>query len=445
MFGLLIVSGAGAAERPNILLVTANHQAAGMTGFEGHGQIKTPSLDELARQAAFFPRCYTPTVQSVPTRAAILSGQYPHRYRLTDKEPHLPEQTETFSKTLQGVGYVCAVVGKWEPLGEKAFKPDHGFTDYTAVCAASSWHDRRVWLQGQEANIETHLTEWIADRAIEYLEKPRTKPFFLWVNFVEPLESPTLPPGAENPYPPDQIDLPPSVKMIPDRRPAVLNNTDLVRKFQKMDEARIREARSKYYAMMTYTDGQIGRVLKRMEDLKLSEDTAIVFASCNGWALGDHQLFSIGPAFYEELIRGPLLVRYPKLTRSGARIERIVSLVDLAPTFLELAGVEVPLVTQGQSLLPLLRDPATSAHRDEAFVAFSSMPGEIFCAARGIVTDLFKYVEYHSNESQLFDLRRDADELHNAAGDLEYASVVKVLSTRLKRWQEVTKDPEFRK
>ncbi|HOW71611.1 MAG TPA: sulfatase-like hydrolase/transferase [Phycisphaerae bacterium] len=436
---------ADGANRPNIVLLTTNHQAAGLTGFEGHRQIKTPNLDELAKESTFFPRCYTPTLQSTPGRASILTGQYPHALKTATHEPRLPAGAETFSGALHSAGYVCAIVGQWEPLGEKAFTPDHGFTDYTAICAPSSWLDHQVWLQGKEAKADQHLTEWIADRANEYLAQPREKPFFLWVNFVEQPESPTLPPGVVNAYPPDAIELPKSVKTIPDRRPPVLLNTNLVRKGQKMDEAQVRDARSKYYTMMTYTDTQIGRVLKRMNDLNLRENTAVVYASTSGWALGDHQLFTTGPAFYEELIRGPLLVRYPSLTKPGARIERIVSLVDLAPTFMELAGVAISPVVHGQSLLPVLGNPAATSHRDEAFVSYSSPPGEPSCIARAIVTDLFKYVEYMQSESQLYDLKRDGDELHNAVGDMEYAAVVKVLSTRLRKWQETTKDSEFRK
>jgi len=442
---LLLVSIARAADQPNIILLTTNHQAPRMTGFEGNTQIQTPNLDQLAKDGVFFPRCYTPTVQDAPGQAAILTGQYPHNYNITDKQPNLSERIETFSKALHRAGYVCAIVGRWEPFGEKSFEPDHGFADYTAICAPSSWTSNQVRLQGKETKLDKPLTEWIADRAVEYVEKSHEKPFLLWVNFVEPPEPLTLPSGVENSYPADKIELPKSVKTTPERRPAILLNTDLVKKFQPMDEAKVREARSKYYAMMTYTDSQIGRVLKQVDDPKLRENTVVVFASNNGWALGDHQLFSTGPAFYEELVRGPLVIRYPKLTKSGTKIERIVSLVDLAPTFLELAGLEVPLVMQGQSLLPVLHDPETESHRDEAFIEFTSAPGEPACTARAIVTDFFKYIEYAPSDVHLFDLKRDSEELHNAASDMEYASVVKVLSTRLKKWQEVTKDPGFRK
>jgi len=351
---------------------------------------------------------------------------------------------DTVGTRLRNSGYECAVVGKWSFGDDPTTVAACGFADYEATCIEPcTWQGCAVRVQGKEGRAEKYLTDWIADRTVEYLARPHQRPFFLWVGLRGPQKEPLYPPDTEKLYPPDSIVLPESVKMAPDQRPQPLNDSLPARQFREMNEQRIREARSKYYAMITHTDERIGRILKRVDELSLREKTVIIFTADHGYCLGDHQLFSSGPGFYEEMIRVPLVVRYGGVAEPDRRIDRIVSLLDIAPMCLDLAGVSVPMAMQGRSLLNLLHDPRSRDHADESFIEFDKQDN-ITCKVRGLVTSHYKFIEY-SQGKELYDLKRDPRELHNASGDSEYAPVVKVLVSRLKRWQIVTRDPEYKK
>jgi hypothetical protein len=209
--------------------------------------------------------------------------------------------------------------------------------------------------------------------------------------------------------------------------------------------AQLREARSKYYAMITRIDANVGRVLHHLDELDLHENTAVVFACDNGWALGDHGLYGKGPFFYEELIRGPLLIRYPKLSGAGTRIERVVSLVDLAPTLCELAGLTPPVTMHGRSLLNLIRYPESTRHADERFLEYDEQKGKPY-PARGIVTKRYKFIDYlKDTHDVLYDLERDPDEMHNVVNDFHYDGLAEVLRNRIELWRSRTEDPSYEK
>ena len=441
-----ITTAARAADRPNIILIYTDDQAANMTGFEGHPIVKTPNLDRLARESVFFTRCYVPTPQCAPSRACILTGQYPHTHGVTTNGPALPADADTFTARLKTAGYLCGIVGKWHLSYDTSKDPKFGLVDYVATNDRPwRWDNCNVWVQGKKTKADKFLTDWHGDRAIEFIEKfADRQPFFLWLCFRSPHAPLVYPPGTQRLYPPESVDLPKTMSIDVKGRPRTLAASPPVQGFKGKSEESIRQARSKYYAMITRIDENVGRLLARLGELKLRDNTVVVFASDNGWCLGDHGLYSKGPFFYEELIRGPLLVRYPKLARPGTKIDRVVSLVDLAPTFLELAGLTPPIAMHGKSLLPLIRDPYTARHADERFLEYDKQKGSEF-PARGIVTRQYKFIDYLRDTDVLFDLKRDPGEMHNAINDAEYAAVVKVLRNRLERWRKTSKDPTLGK
>ncbi len=437
---------ARAADRPNIILIYTDDQAANMTGFEGHPIIKTPNLDRLAREGVHFTRCYVPTPQCAPSRACVLTGQYPHTNGVTTNGPVLPKDADTFTARLRNTaGYACGIVGKWHLSYDTSAEPGFGLVDYVATDGSPwKWENCKVWVQGKQKTADKFLTDWHGDRAVEFIEKFREKPFFLWLCFRAPHAPLVYPPGTERLYPPESIDLPKTMDIDQRDRPRSLAGSAPVTGFKGKNEDKIRKARSQYYAMITRIDENVGRLLDRLDALDLQDNTVVVFACDNGWCLGDHGLYAKGPFFYEELVRGPLLIRYPKLTRPGTRIDRVVSLVDLAPTFCELAGVTPPITMQGRSLLALIRDPKAPRHADECFLEYDEQKNRKF-PARGIVTSQYKLIDYLQDTDVLYDLKRDPAEMDNKISDRDYAAVVKVLRSRLQLWREQTEDPQLNK
>jgi len=431
------------ASRPNIVLILADDQAPGLTGFEGHPQIKTPSLDRLAAGSMHFTRCYVPTPQCAPSRACVLTGLYPHSHGVTTNGPALPIEADTFSARLKRAGYTCGIVGKWHLPYKTAASPGFGFEDYAATHNGGwSWIGSKVFVQGTPAKAGEHLVEWHTNRAIDFLEKSAKKPFFLWLCYRSPHAPLEEPPGKKGLYPPKSIELPDTMDIDENNAfPNKVKQSPPVNAFKKHNKQTLREARSKYYAMITHLDEYIGKVLDKLDQLELSRKTIVVFVSDNGWALGDHRLFSKGPFFYDELIRMPLLVRWPGRVQKGVKIDRVVSMVDLAPTILSMAGQTPPVTMQGQSLVRLIDNPESRRHADECFLEYDEQKGKKY-AARGIVTRNYKFVDYMREPNDvLFDLRRDPKELHNVAGDPEYAAIVQTLRNRIDAWRRTTRDP----
>jgi len=416
-----------------------------MTGFGGNHIVKTPNLDRLAAESAEFTRFYTPTPQPGPSRASLLTGQYPHKNGVTSDGVSLPAQADTFTSRLAAAGYTCSLIGHWNLKGVADSQPAFGFSQYPAATSQPfSWQNCDVWVDGKPAKADKFLTDWLADRAIEFLSRPHVKPFFLWVSFPVPGEPTVYPPGTERLYPPADVDLPIAMRDLQTDRPTMLNQAPAARSFQQIAEQTIREGRSKYYAMLSNLDANIGRLAQHLDAGGLGSSTVVVLTSEVGFACGDHRLVSVAPAFYDELIRCPLLIRRPGAGPAGVKIDRVVSLIDLAPTLLRLAGVDVPITIQGQSLLPLMADPETRRYADECFLEFDRQESWV-CQVRGIIVRNYKFLDYASGTDGLYDLKHDPDEVHNVAMEPQYRVVLDVLKNRLQRWQQTTRDPLYRK
>ena len=365
-----------AAERPNILLITTDGQSPGFTGFEGNGRMKTPHLDRLASTAAHFTRCYVPTPQSAPSRAGLLTGQYPHVHGVTTDGELLDERAEVLTERLRQAGYACGFIGHWGLT--KGAAPGFGIDAYVATndLPAGDWLDTPVRVNGREAKAGKYLTDWQGDRAVEALGELRGGSFFLWVAFDAPREPFAYPPGLESLYPPREIEV---KRPTPEQQkqmdwPSLLAESPAVKRSRDMNMDEIRAARSRYMAAITRVDENVGRILARLEELGLADRTVVVYTSLRGSALGEHNLFGDGPIFFEELIRVPLLIRIPGQT-DGSRVSRVVSNVDLAATFYQLAGLRKPFGLQSQSLLELLGPTRALRRGDEAFLEYVSCPG----------------------------------------------------------------------
>lgn len=437
------------ADKPDILLITATNLPFRNTGFGGNKTVKTPNLDKLASEGVLFTRFYTTTPQPAPARASLLTGQYPHHLDVTAEGPELRSlapETDTFTGRLADAGYRCAIIGPWDFEGAAAIKPAFGFVEYPAVTSRPwDWTNCDVWIDGRQTKANSFLPDWTADRAIEYLARGGDQPTFLWVSFHAPGLPKIYAPEGANLYPPESIELPVTYTTpLPDR-PTMLAQTPAARDDQHAGEKGIREAWSKHFTMMTHLDRQIGLLLESLDKLGLRERTAVVFLSESGCSLGDHQLLGTPPSLYEEMVRCPLIIAPPGAgAPRNAKVERIASLVDLAPTLLAMAGLHVPVTLEGRSLTPLLTDSGSDKHLGECFLEIGRQHN-LNCEARGIVVGNFKYMDYMTGTDAFFDLGRDPDEIHSLLQDPQYTAVLNVLKTRLQQWQQATRDPLLRR
>jgi choline-sulfatase len=408
---------------PNILLVMADQLVPFLTGAYGHPVVRTPSLDRLAAEGIRFDAAYTPYPLCSPARAALVTGRYASRLGCYDNASILPADRPTVAHYLTNAGYDTVLTGKMHFVG-----PDqlHGFSRRLTTDvfpATMDWvpttddegrfvrggHARsyvppevgvRVWTKFLSYDEETHF------RALEFLrERARLQPeepFFLVVSYHHPHDPfhPTqelwdLYEGAEIDLP-EQRDREVSAM---DRWANEAHETDAV---DLADPEALTALRRAYYALVTYVDRKVGELLA-----VVPEDTVILFTSDHGDMLGERGMVQ-KRCFYEWSVRVPLLLRVPG---SGpAVVPHPVSLLDVVPTLLDLAGVDDRLELDGRSLLDPDPDRAVLA---EYHVEKVRAP--CFMARRGSR----KLIHVHRHGEQLFDLDVDPHEVRSVEGDAD--------------------------
>jgi uncharacterized sulfatase len=304
---------------------------------------------------------------------------------------------------------------------------------------------------------ELHYNTWIVERTIARLERSATRrdePFFLWASFFDPHPPYLVPEPWDTLYDPARLTVPeglpgehaanpPHFHLTQEEAPDFSPWQETVQMNHGLHtHRRSREQRARelaiYYGMISLMDAGIGRILKRLEDLGLAEDTLVVFTSDHGHFLGQHGLVAKGPFHYEDLIRVPFVVRWPGHVPAGGRSPALQSLVDLAPTFLAAAGQEDLPSMSGCDQLPVWTGAEAQA-RDHVLVENRHQPTAIHL--RTYVDERFKITVYRDRPyGELFDLREDPGETHNRWSDPAMAEVRSQLLLKLAH-AELSKEP----
>ena len=442
--------------RPNLLLIMADQLAASFLPSYGHRVVKAPALDRLAERGMRFCSAYTPSPLCAPARFAMLSGQLCSRIGAYDNASEFRASIPTFAHHLRAGGYQTCLVGKMHFVG-----PDqlHGYESRltTDIYPADfgwtpNWDepDERVdwWYHNLDSVLQAGVAEatnqldyddevgFRAVRAIRDLARSSDeRPWMLTVSFTHPHDPYVMRQRYWDRYDHEEIDLP-RVGPLPDdqldphsRRLRHASAVDEV----ELTDAHVRTARHAYYAAISYVDDWVGTLLDTLDACGLSDDTVILFTADHGDLLGERGLW-YKMSFFEGACRIPLIVAGPGII-SGESPDH-VSLVDIHPTLLELAGIERPYLapTDGQSLVALLdgeRQPERTVLGE--YLAEGAV-APIFMIRRGD----WKFVYCAADPPQLYDLAADPDELVNLAADPQHADTAAEFEKYvLTRW-----DPE---
>jgi choline-sulfatase len=423
--------------RPNLLLIMVDQLAAGWLPAYGHPVVQAPNLTRLARDGVVFESAYCPSPLCLPSRAGMLTGKLPSRMGVYDNASELPASSPTVAHHLRLHGYATSLAGKMHFVG-----PDqlHGFEERltTDVYPADliwtpDWRrpvgERLPWYHTMESvmrpgvceasmqlDYDAEVTFYARRRIFDFARDGRRDPFFLVASFSHPHDPWEIPARYWELYDPEAIP-PPSVPA-----PSLSEADPHSRRLREMlgvDEAglsaeQVRTARHAYFAAMSYVDERIGEVLAALRDAELEDETIVVFTADHGEMLGERGLW-YKMCFFEPSARVPLVVRAPGLVSAG-RVAEPVSLLDIAPTLLELAGHpragELTAELDGTSLVSL-RDgrPAT---RRGAVVAEYLAEG-VTSPALMIRRGSHKFVSCGGDPAQLYDLAHDPLELVNLA------------------------------
>ena len=445
---------AGADPRPNIVFLLSDDQSYGTMGHDGEPWMRTPGMDRLAAEGARFTRAFVTTSLCSPSRASFLSGRWARNHGVLDNKTELPSNLPTFASELGAAGYDTAYVGKWH-MGQQQEYP--GFNFYASYLGQGRYHDGVFNLNGVAEKTEGWVDDVATDYALEFLREKRDAPFLLFVGFKSPhgphnklgpakrllglYEDATLAPppnvAALPPYP-DTRALEKLVAKGVRKRPYGVPE-DWVGLLGKPRKARhpkegvnwLNPHRRAYHQLIAGVDENVVRILDLMDELGLTENTIVVYASDNGFCNGAHGIWPKRAA-YEESIRVPLLVRYPPLIRPGTSVDRLALNVDLAPTLLELAGVEAPDAMQGRSLVPLL-EGRDAEWRTSFVYEYFYEPPFYTPTLYALRTEAWKLVEYpgYPGWTELFHLAEDPHETANVAGSEEHAATLAALRAEL--------------
>lgn len=463
------------ARRPNLVFIMSDDHAAHAISAYGSALVETPNIDRIAAGGMRFDRAFCTNSICTPSRASILTGTYPHVNGVTTLDTPLDDRLWTFPQALREAGYTTGLIGKWH-LGHGPGHDPAGFDEWR-ILPGQGHYDNPVMLEAGGVVVERsgYVTDLITDDAVEFIEEHRDEPFALFCHHKAAHRTWVPAPRHFTLF--DDIDVP-----EPDTfRDDLVGHAEAIRrvKMSMMDldpivdlkatvpdgltrdeeiEWRYQRYMKDYLRVVVGMDEGIGRMLDRIDDLGLTDDTIIVYTSDQGFFLGDHGWFD-KRLMYEESLTMPLLIRYPESVDAGAVSDDIVLNVDFAPTLLELMGVDVPNHVQGRSFAPLLygerpEDWQTSMyyrywmHRDSAH----NTP-----AHYGVRTHTHKLICYYNDpldqpgahgpidpvEWELFDLVADPLEQRNVIADPAYAEIRDELVAELDRLQRSLGDDPY--
>jgi arylsulfatase A-like enzyme/CubicO group peptidase (beta-lactamase class C family) len=491
---LIAMSGSGVsapdADHPNIVfLFSDDHAAHAISAYQqslkyGVKLPPTPNLDRLARDGMLFVNSFVTNSICGPARATVLTGQYGHLNGVMTNNEAIHPTTVTFPKLLQSSGYQTAIFGKWH----LRTRPE-GFDRYEILAGQGPYYNPVLHSGNDSVRYHGYTLDIVTDRAMRWLDHDRdkTKPFMMMLAFNAPHRWWDPGPGQLAMYRDTTFEIPKTFsdagagRASPARDPEMKIALDLIPRDLKLEppnnlsEAQLArwnaayksendklravplegDALAKwkyqrfiadYMRVISALDAQVGRVLDELDKSGLSRNTIVVYSSDQGFFLGDHGWFD-KRWMYEESLRTPLIVRWPGVAKAGSRNSDLVMNLDLAETFLDVAGAAKAPTMQGESIVPLLKGSTPRNWRDAIYYQYFEYPG--WHAVRrqyGVRTQRYKLIHYYEvGEWELFDLDKDPEELKSVYADKAYATVRRDLEAKLaalrKQYAVPDKDP----
>jgi len=477
--------------KPNILFIMSDdHANKAISAYDGSLN-KTSNIDQLAGEGIRFENCFCTNAICAPSRAVILTGKHSNLNGHIDNSKVFDGEQVTFPKLLKQNGYQTAMIGKWHLISDPT-----GFDYWNILPGQGHYYNPEFIKMGKKSIIEGYVTDLITDSALDWLEsRDKTKNFCLMLqhkaphrNWMPNIKHLDLFKSEDIPVPSNlfddfntrtdaiktqEISIQNNMFMdydfkVPLPEETVQNDTEMVwtrswladynrmndEQKKKWDAAYKRENNDflkahlkgkelikwkyqrylkDYLRCIASVDENVGRVLDYLKSNNLEENTVVVYTSDQGFFLGEHGLFD-KRFMYEESLKMPLIIRYPKEVKPSVNNIHLVQNLDFAPTFLDYAGIEIPEDMQGVSLRKILQGNTDIGFRDAIYFHFYEYPS-IGMVKRhyGLRTERYKLIHFYHDidDWELFDLRKDPNEMKNLYNNPEYSNVQNTLKKKL--------------
>ena len=484
-----------ADQKPNIVFIFSDDHAPHAIGAY-NGWLKsvnpTPRIDQLAKQGMLFEKSFCTNSICGPSRAVIMTGKHSHKNGFMNNGNTFNWNQQTFPKILRKAGYTTALYGKSHLKGNPK-----GFDDWKILPGQGDYYNPDLITPKGRVRIDGHCTDVVTDLAVEWLKtgRDKTKPFMLMVQHKAPhrnwmpalrhlplyddikIPEPTTlfdkwednaPPARHQELEIDRhmdinydlfLDLTADYEGTPSQKrqdrsawrnmkkmtkdqlsswrafygprdkafhEANLSGKELVRwKFQRYAKNYLRCVRG--------VDDSVGKIQDTLKNLKLDDNTVVIYSSDQGFYIGDHGWYD-KRWMYEESLMMPLIVKWPGVTKPDSRSVQMVQNLDYAQTFLEMAGAEIPSNMQGRSLVPILKNGKADDWRKSIYYHYYEYPSvHMIPRHYGIRTERYKLIHFYQfgNEWEMYDLKEDPDELTNIYGEADKKSLQKDLKEQL--------------
>lgn len=397
--------------------------------------LESPNLDKLASEGVRFRNAFVVLALCAPSRASFLTGQYGHKNGIIDNHTPFPEQSVTHASLLRAAGYTTGYIGKWHMGAQSGQRP--GFDYSASFIGQGVYFDCPFEINGAKTTTKGWVDDVSTEYAIDFIKKNQEKPFSLVLGY-KTCHGPFTPPERHaNTYGEAEAKKVPSLAT-----PAIYR--DVIEGFTGSKPASLEPGKETVktnlgmFRGLRAIDENVGKLLKTLDELGLTENTVVVYTSDNGFYLGEHGLGDKRSA-YEESMRIPMLVRYPKKFAGGKVRDEMVLNIDVAPTILELAGVDVPKAMQGMSWKKLLESDKTPADWRTSFFFsyFFERPFKVpsVTAVRTAKGKLIQY-PHHPEWTEMFDLENDPYETKNLINDPKAIELKQMLAREYDRQRE---------
>lgn len=481
-------------DRPNIILVFTDDLAFQAVSAYGHGLNRTPEIDRIAAEGMRFDRCVVTNSICAPSRATVLTGKYSHLNGVYGNEPRpFDGQQQTFPKLLQDNGYQTAIIGKWH-LGSEPT----GFDHWEVMEGQGYYYNPTFLTENGQKTEQGYSVDVVRRLAIDWMEHQRNQqePFMLMVQFKAPHRE--WEPGPEHLTRYDEHLFPEPATLFDnyEGRGSAAKNQEMTiaehmvlegdnklytetsrkglgRSYHRMTEEQRRlwdsaygPKNAAYYqadlqgidlvrwkyqrfmrdymAVVASVDDNVGKLLDYLDQEGLADNTLLVFASDQGFYLGEHGWFD-KRWMYEQSFRTPLLVRWPAMIEPGSVNTDIVSNLDFAETFLEAARIKVPEDMQGRSLIPLFSGETPLDWRKSFYYHYYEGGGHGVPKHEGVYSDSLKLIDFYTlEEREMYDLRRDPHELYSVLENPLYKEEKEWLEKELLRLKSELQVPSFK-